>query len=98
MHFIELFKNIVFRSVALVTKKVMGYLNFFHRPHVFCRHVPYPINKKTYLFNKTSFKLLFIKFTKFHCDSVKNESAESLSSNGTFDISFYNFQIVHFIV
>ena len=46
MHFIELFKNIVFRSVALVTKKVMGYLNFFHRPHVFCRHVPYPINKK----------------------------------------------------
>ena len=30
-----LFNNIVFRSVALVTKKVMGYLNFFHIPDFF---------------------------------------------------------------
>ena len=35
-----LFKNIVFRSVSVVTKKVMGYFRFFHRPDFFLQTPP----------------------------------------------------------
>ena len=35
MHFSRLFKNIVFRSVALVTKDLWAILDFFHRPNFF---------------------------------------------------------------
>ena len=38
-----LYKNIVFRSVALVTKKLLAILNLFHIPDVFFRPEPYPI-------------------------------------------------------
>ena len=51
----------------------------FFRPVV---TVPYPINKKNIVF-KTSFKSLFIKsHTKFHGDSVKNESARTKNYRG----------------
>ena len=43
MHFQGLFKNIDFRSVALVTKKLLAILNLFHIPDVFFRPEPYPI-------------------------------------------------------
>ena len=39
-----LFKNIVFRSVALVTKKLWAILDFFSQTGLFFRPVPYPIN------------------------------------------------------
>ena len=35
-----LFKNIVFRSVALVTKKLWAILDFFHRPDLFSALYP----------------------------------------------------------
>ena len=35
MHFQWLFKNIVFRSVALVRKKVIGYFRFFSQTGLF---------------------------------------------------------------
>ena len=42
-----LFKNIDFRSVALVIKKVMGYFRFlFYTLQTFYRPVPYPMHKK----------------------------------------------------
>ncbi len=56
-----LFKNLNFRSVALVTKKVMGYFRFsLHRPD-FHSPVPYPMHKKI---TKKSFKFLMIKTQK----------------------------------
>ena len=54
------FKKKVFRSEALVTKKLWGILDFFHADQTFFR----PINEKK-IFNKKSFKLLFIK-----CQSI----------------------------
>ena len=58
-----LFKNIVFRSVALVLKKLWAILDFFlHTPDFLL---------------PMYFKLLFIKSKKFHGDSVKNESARA---------------------
>ena len=58
IHFLRgLFQNIGFRSVAIVPKKLWTILD-----------------KKTGLKNfKKFFKLLFLKVTKFHDDSVKNE-------------------------
>ena len=63
-----IFKNIVFRSTSL---------GFFSQIGLSFRPVSYPINKKNIFLNKKSFKLLFIKVTKFHGDSVKNESART---------------------
>ena len=57
-------KNIVFRSGALV--------KFFFTDRTFFRPVPYPKNLKKYIFNKKSFKLLFIKIHK-----VKNKSVRT---------------------
>ena len=65
------FQKKVFRSEALVTKKLRAILDYFHRPDSF---VPYPINKKN-IFNKNSLNYCSLKVTKFHGDSVKNESA-----------------------
>jgi len=53
--FIGLFKNIVFRSVALYTKKAIGYFRFFSQTGLFFRPVPYPVNKK--LFTNTNFTI-----------------------------------------
>ena len=42
-----IFKNIVFRSVALFIKKLWAILDFFvHTPDVLTPHVPYPMHKK----------------------------------------------------
>ena len=41
-----LFKNIVFRSVALVIKKLWAILDFFYTLQTFYRPVPYPMRKK----------------------------------------------------
>ena len=80
--FIGLFKNVVFKSVALVTKKVVVYFRFcFHRPDYFFA-LTYPKNFKIYFFNKTSIKLLFIKSLKFPRISVKNESAREKKLKG----------------
>ena len=45
-----LFKNIVLRSVALVTKKLWAILDFFFTDRTFFRPVPYPINLKKIFF------------------------------------------------
>ena len=52
------FKKKVFRSEALVTKKLRAILDFFHRPNFFSTLCP--IQK----INKKFFKLLFIKSHK----------------------------------
>ena len=39
-------KNIVFRSVALVRKKLWAILDFFPTDRTFFRPMPYPVNKK----------------------------------------------------
>ena len=59
-----LFKKIVFRSVALVKKKLWAILDFFYTDRTFYRPVPYPICMKKMFFQKS---FLF-------SDSVKNES------------------------
>ena len=56
------FKNIVFRSVALVIKKLWAFLDFFYTLQTFYRPVPYPMRKKKV--TKKSFKLLFMKSQK----------------------------------
>ena len=68
-----LFINLVFRSVALVTKKLCGILDFFfQRPDFF-----FPTCTKRYALKKVlknPFNYCPLKVTKFHNDSVKNES------------------------
>ena len=44
--FLGLFKDIVFRSVALVIKKLWAFLDFFYTLQTFYRPVPYPMRKK----------------------------------------------------
>jgi len=53
-----LFKNIVFRSIALVTKKLWAILDFFSKTGLFS--ALYLINLIKYFFNKKSFKLFRI--------------------------------------
>ena len=65
-----LFKNIDFRSVALVTKNVMGYFRFFFTDQTF-----FPPCALPYKFHKNPLNYYSLKITKFHGDSVKNESA-----------------------
>jgi len=45
-----LFENIVFRSVALVTKKLWAILDFFSQTGLFFHPVPYPVNSKKNIF------------------------------------------------
>ena len=68
--------QVLFRSVALVIKKLSAILEFlFHRTDFFqpCT-LSYKLKKNCL---QKSFKLLFIKVKKFHGDSVKNESART---------------------
>ena len=59
-----LFKNIVFRSVALVTKKLWAILDFFFTDWTFLSPCTLPYKLKKIFFYKKSFKLLFIKTHK----------------------------------
>ena len=78
MHFSGLFKNIVFRSVALVTKKLWTILDFFHRPDFFSVLWLYPtLSIKKIFVNKIYFKLFSLKVTKFYGDIIKNESTRT---------------------
>jgi len=70
------FKNIVFRTVALVTKKLWAILDYFPQTRHFPRPVPNTINKKNPL-NYYSFKVKY-----FLGDSVKNESATTKNYRG----------------
>ena len=45
----------VFRSVALVTKKLWAISDFFSQTGLFYRPVPYPINLQQYFLTKKSF-------------------------------------------
>ena len=72
-----LFKNIVFRSVALVMKKLWAILDFFYTLQTFYPPVPYPMRKKKKIIKKF-FKLLFMKSQKFYGDSDTNESARAI--------------------
>ena len=58
-----LFKNIVFRSVALVIKKLWAILDFFYTPD-FYRPVPYPTHKTKQKNNENSFTVIFLKSQK----------------------------------
>jgi len=78
-----LFKNIVFRYIALVTKKLWAILEFFfHRPDFFppCT-LPYKLKKNIFL-TKNPLNYYALKVTKFHGDSVKNESASTKKLQG----------------
>ena len=68
-----LYINIVFRSIALVTKKVMGCNIFFFTDRTF-----FALYYKNF-FTKNPLNYYLIKVTKCHCDSVKNESARTCS-------------------
>ena len=77
-----LFKNIVFRSVAVVIKKLWAILDFFYTLQTFHRPVPYPMRKKKNN-KKKSFKLLLMKSQKIsRGDSVTNESARAKKTIG----------------
>ena len=67
------------RFCSFSHKKVMGYFRFFSQTGLFFRPVLYP---KKMFFNIKFFKLLFIKITKFHGDSVKNENARTKNYRG----------------
>ena len=72
-----LFKNIVFRSVALVIKKLWAFLGFcLHRPD-FTDMYPTLCIKKFKPFN-----FLFIKSQKLHGYSAKNDSARATKLEG----------------
>jgi len=77
-----MFKNIVFRSVALVKKKLWAILDFFSQTGLFFRPVPYPINKKYVFLAKNSLNYYSLKVTKFHGDNVKNESTRTKNYMG----------------
>ena len=64
-NFQGIFKNIILRSVALVTKKVMEYFIFFSQTGLSFHPVPTLI---IYFYYS-------LKVTKFYGDSVKNKSA-----------------------
>ena len=73
-HFQGLFKNIVFRSVALVIKKLWAILEIFYTLRTFYRPAPYPMHKKI---TKNPLNYYLLKGKKFHGDSVKDESASA---------------------
>ena len=64
-----IFKNIIFRSLALVIKKLWA-ISFLHTPDFLppCMHI------KKYKKNHLNYHLLKVK--KFHGDKVKNEKAK----------------------
>ena len=68
-----LFKNAVFRSVALVTKKLWAILDFFFTD----RNFFLPCILKNIFLRKKPLDYYSLKVTKFHGDSVKNESART---------------------
>ena len=76
-----LLKNIVFRSVALVIKKLRAILDFFYTLRTFYRPVPNPMHEKKKL-QKKPLNYYFWKVKKFHGDSVKNESARAKKLEG----------------
>ena len=78
MHFSRAFQRI-FRSVALVTKKLWAILDCFSQTgRFFFRPVPYHINlKKKYFLTKNPLNYYSLKVTKLHGDSVQNESAKT---------------------
>ena len=80
IHFSRVFKNIVFRSVALVIKKFWGILDFFYTLRTFYRPVPYPVHKKNT--NKNPLNYYLLKVKKLHGDIVKNESARAKKLEG----------------
>ena len=55
MHFQGLFKNMVFRSVALVTKKLWAISDFFFTDRTFLPPCTLPYKFTTIFFNKKSF-------------------------------------------
>jgi len=60
----------------------MGYFRFFFIDQTFFRPVPYPINKKNIFLTKNPLNYYSLKVTKFHRDSVKNESARTKKLQG----------------
>ena len=68
-----LFKNIVFRSVALVIKKAI--LDFLTHSRLFTALYPTLCVKKNVQKNPSNYYLWKVK--KFHGDSVKNVSARA---------------------
>ena len=81
-YFQGLLKNIVFRSVALVTEKLWAILDFFFTDRTFFRPVSYPINLEKYVLTKNPLNYYLLKVTKFHGDSFKTESARSKKLEG----------------
>ena len=77
-----LFKNIVFGYVALVTKKLMGYLRFFSQTGLFSALYS-TLQIKKFFLTKNLLNYYSIKVTKFHGDSVKNESARIEKHGGS---------------
>ena len=81
--FQRLFRNMVFRYVALVIKKVKCYFRFFFTQTVLFTAL-YPTLcikniKKNY---KNSLNYYLLKVKKFHGDSVKNDSARAKKLEG----------------
>ena len=66
-----LFKNRVFRSVALVIKKLWAIIDFYYTLRTFYHPLPHPMHKKI----KT-----------FYGDSVKNESARAKQKTSLFKV------------
>jgi len=66
-----LFENMVFRSVALVTKQLWAILVFFSHTGLFFRPVTYLINLKKYFLTKNPLNYYSLTVTKFPIDSVK---------------------------
>ena len=76
-----LFKNIVFRSLALVINKLLAILDFFCTLKTFTTLNPTLCRKKKNL-QKNPSNYYLLKVKKFHGDSVTNESAKAKKLQG----------------
>ena len=78
MHFSRSFQNIVF-NLYLQSQKNLGYIIFFSQTGFFS--VLYKLKEK-YFLKKNPLNYYTLKVTKFHGDSVKNESARTKQIQG----------------
>ena len=63
--FFKGFSNLVFRSVALVTKKVWAFIDFFYTDRIFKSPVPYSVPNKN----------IYTKFLRF-LSKLRNKKNE----------------------
>jgi len=82
MHFKGLFKNIVFRSVTIVTKMLWAILDFFFADRTFFPPCTLPYKLKKKYFSTKNYLNYYSLSHKILRDSVKNWSVSTKNSKG----------------